>query len=625
MHLIKTDPPDCVWPNIPLVYEGLGSLELSNPAVSIRGMAKIQFDGLGNGAAKTECDEVHFSNEIDKDLVGLLKNRSLTVTELYKLQPLIDKLSNNIIKEFAVKSTNGVFLIKGKNQIYSYDQTNNAIKIRFLNSKFISEIIKDKPQAKYILLPITNFIPEEFNDSDAVFRNHPLRTGYGNKLICFYMNNNSCFIEPLANYDNLIKDLLEGKSNRETTAVMIIDLAPNNERELLDIEYLLGLLSLSVGIEIGAPWIEYRTNQGKLIERIHTQLNQWSNFSRGHRVFDDWTPNGIRDIISGYWSSNSRKSPDLTAIISNIVKSGFRDLTTEDRLSHLFRALDCLCQAHGLGSVDLRDNLSENQAKSVTEAYESFKEEIRSISRDADKKSKEAIKAGLLDDGKRFKEQYDILQGMANSISQNPPYIDNRYGRKVIQLLNDFGILDAQIINSFYKENKRPDKKKNFISVLSYYRGVTMHKGYFDFHGDIYLQNDIRRVGNHLHDILLRITLKMLSYDGIYKSPISHTPVSLDWAKPTCIFSWNEVQGMDDKSLKKFIIKSLIKSKKFNNKLVHILAKGKSISLELNDEANEAILKVDNVSIFNLIAENEEDKLNIYLPTYARDLGYINL
>lgn len=218
-----TDLPEGIWPKIPLIYDGLGSLKLANPAIVIKGKAKIQFDGLGAGVASIECDEVHFPDEVDRDLIQLLKKDSLTVMEFYKLTPLIDQISNNVIKEFIVKSSNGIFSITDNNQIYSYDGCNNIIKIRFLNSKFISEIAGEKPQAKYMLLPITNFIPSEFSNSDLNFRDHPLRTGYGDKLICFHINNNPCFIEPLINYDSLLKELLEGKCNRETTAVIVID------------------------------------------------------------------------------------------------------------------------------------------------------------------------------------------------------------------------------------------------------------------------------------------------------------------------------------------------------------------------------------------------------------------
>ena len=144
---------------------------------------------------------------------------------------------------------------------------------------------------KYMVLPISNFLPKEFDNSDSKFRDHPLRTGHGDNLIYFYINKAPCFVEPLSDYEDRRKKLLEGKSNREITAVIICELG-NPQIEMLDIEHLLDLLSLATGSEIGVPWIECRDDQGDLIKRIHLQLNQWSNFSRGHEVMDEWIHNG---------------------------------------------------------------------------------------------------------------------------------------------------------------------------------------------------------------------------------------------------------------------------------------------------------------------------------------------
>jgi hypothetical protein len=60
------------------------------------------------------------------------------------------------------------------------------------------------------------------------------------------------------------------------------------------------------------------------------------------------------------------------------------------------------------------------------------------------------------------------------------------------------------------------------------------HDAFFDFaqRDDLYT---ILRVMHHLHDLLLRIVLKTIGYDGPYQSPIS--PVmnrnSVDWVQPT--------------------------------------------------------------------------------------------
>jgi hypothetical protein len=529
MPVVETPYPKENWLETSLVYEGMGHLELEDPYIIIKGKANIQFDGLGEASAWIECDDISFTSPTDPDLIQLFKKNPLSVPEFAKLKPIINQITNNTLKKFTAKTSKGVFSLTDDKIIYSYDKINNRINVSFLNSAFTSS---KRTQIKYMVLPISNFLPAEFDNSDSKFRDHPLRTGHGDNLIYFYINEAPCFIEPLSTYEDRRKELLEGKSNREITAVIICELV-TPQIEILDIEHLLDLLSLATGSEIGVPWIECRDDQGELIKRIHLQLNQWSNFSRGHVVIDEWIHNGIGRLIASYWSSSYKNSPDLTAIARNLVKSGFNDLTTEDRLSYLFRALDCLCIAYGLGKIDLRQKLDIDQTRAVNEAFDSFAYKIHFLSREAAGKARTAAKKGLSDESKKFEERHNILQGMESSINMNPPYMDDRYGRKVAQLLSDFELYDVSIVNSFYRENRRPDKKKSLIGILSYYRGVTMHKGYFDFQKDLYLRKDIPRVRSHLHDILLRIVLKMLCYDGNYQSPISYLPVPVDWVKPT--------------------------------------------------------------------------------------------
>jgi hypothetical protein len=108
------------WPKIPLIYEGAGRLELVDPGITIKGKAKAKFDRLGDGVACIECDEICFSNQVDRDLIQLFKRNSLSVPEFYKLKPLLDQISNNVIKEFVVKSSNGIFSLTTDNLIYSH-------------------------------------------------------------------------------------------------------------------------------------------------------------------------------------------------------------------------------------------------------------------------------------------------------------------------------------------------------------------------------------------------------------------------------------------------------------------------------------------------------------------------
>ena len=74
---------------------------------------------------------------------------------------------------------------------------------------------------------------------------------------------------------------------------------------------------------------------------------------------------------------------------------------------------------------------------------------------------------------------------------------------------------------------------KTWPGVLTHYRAAATHDAYFDFPQpeDLYA---ILRVAHHLHDLLLRVLVKTIGYEGPYYSPIPPLMQrdSLEWVKP---------------------------------------------------------------------------------------------
>ena len=66
-------------------------------------------------------------------------------------------------------------------------------------------------------------------------------------------------------------------------------------------------------------------------------------------------------------------------------------------------------------------------------------------------------------------------------MQQSQPYFDRAFGRSVVNLIHKFSLNDVEVVESFYESNPRWDGRK-WIQVLPYYRGKTMHSGYFKFH-----------------------------------------------------------------------------------------------------------------------------------------------
>ena len=217
---------------------------------------------------------------------------------------------------------------------------------------------------------------------------------------------------------------------------------------------------------------------------------------------------------------DSLKESYFTAVLDNLVKGGLYSLTSEDKLSHIFRGLDCLCERYQLKERDLRDDLDTKQRTqiegAVRDAIKVVRKDLSILEKDARTNGKDV--------------QGDAIRAISSRMGQIQPYFDRGFGRSVVNLMLQFGLNDGSVVESFYKENPRWDKRK-WIDVLPYYRGKTMHSGYFKFHENKNYRMDVPRIQKHLHDILLRIVLKILSYEGTYHPTVKNIRSNdhVDW------------------------------------------------------------------------------------------------
>ena len=279
----------------------------------------------------------------------------------------------------------------------------------------------------------------------------------------------------------------------------------------------LGLLGLATGSEVSAQCIEFRDAHGGLVRRIHPGFKT-PCYSKGHVAIDELHNNGIGRLLNSFQNSQvySECSDEsyFTAVLENLIRGGLNNLTSEDKLSCIFRGLDCLCEKYNFKTKDLRKDLNQDVKINVMKA-------IKTAARDLSTLEKEERRTN--------EEQAKIIQKILGKISQCPFY-DNSYGRAVIDLMHKFDLKDAEIIEAFYETNPRWDNRK-WINVLPYYRGKTMHSGYFEFGENEHFRKDIPRFHRHLRDILLRIVLKMINYEGTYRPNVKQkmTICRTDW------------------------------------------------------------------------------------------------
>jgi hypothetical protein len=191
----------------------------------------------------------------------------------------------------------------------------------------------------------------------------------------------------------------------------------------------------------------------------------------------------------------------------------------EDRLDYLCRAVETLCTHHELCIQDLIQGLIPADEQIVRTALQAAAQQIRS--------------AGTAASARGDHQGADALSRISQKVT-SASQKEKAFGLATKDLLDLYVLPDARIVDDHYLVRPRPDGK-TWADVLSYYRGAVLHEGYLDIAGGKYDREDIWRVINHLHDVLVRILFKMLGYDGTYDPAVgqSVTTANVDWVSAT--------------------------------------------------------------------------------------------
>ena len=110
------------------------------------------------------------------------------------------------------------------------------------------------------------------------------------------------------------------------------------------------------------------------------------------------------------------------------------------------------------------------------------------------------------------------LERIAKKI-ENANNTDKDFGLKVLELLDFYQLPDAAIMERYYAQHSG-ERTKSWAGFLSHIRNSPLHEGYFAIQDSTFSSDEIVNAEDHLHDILVRIVLKILSYDGKYQPKV---------------------------------------------------------------------------------------------------------
>src|SRR5207253_10310500 len=139
----------------------------------------------------------------------------------------------------------------------------------------------------------------------------------------------------------------------------------------------------------------------------------------------------------------------------------------------------------GLKARDLMKGLDPNWQRAVKGILSTAADQIRD-------EAKGAARAGRPD-------QSRLLDSIAERTERTPGGKENSFGIAVAELLGHFSLPDADIVDTHYQTNPRPDGIPAWSGVLSKYRSTPVHIGFFNISGKEHDADDIWVIERHLH------------------------------------------------------------------------------------------------------------------------------
>lgn len=422
-----------------------------------------------------------------------------------------------------VKTSEGVHTASKANRSNSYFTSDGSEPCSLGLSPSISEFIVSKNQPYYWVMPLANFV-NSFLQYGELIEQHPLRLNNQAAVVQFLWQGKTAFIEPLLDYTQRVNQLENGEIKHLLTSVMVGEVGDNP----IDIENLekwfpatlLRVLGFATGHEVSVPWIEFRDADGKLVKRIHRDMGE-PEFVTGHRIIEEFY-----HPLTEIFASAMNKTPlnvtatqyHLSKLLEAVQNTPFCKTTTyyvllhqaliagaggqhlDERLTHLFRAFDRLCTNQGFRTVMLRNELTDADKTNAMDVLEKARKEIKLL----------ASQAGRRGD---IKAQ-NVLDCIAKRVKAADEK-DREFGLAMCSLVQKFGFHDETVMNAYFASNPL-GSKTTWASVLTLYRNVAIHDGYFNTSDPAFSQKNLCSMNVHLQDLLVRILLVMSGYEGPY-------------------------------------------------------------------------------------------------------------
>lgn len=508
------------WFSSELTYEGWGKASFDNPIGTVEGKTKITVNDLGDLKIEMEYERLETKEPIssNSETFRILKFLHQYSGKNDRVVIGIGDGNKNPCSKLIVETGDGIFTSE---ENISWTALDFNDRIAFWITRGIFEVT-EKIKPKYWVVPLINYISDFSRNQHPLLIQHPLRlystptvleiedkdnknnallaANRKNFLIGFEFGEKIGFIERMPDYSEKEQKLKSEQVRQCVTALMIGEITGNLETTIWFPHEYTNLLSFTSGSEVGASWLEFRNEDGKLVSRKHFPSHKTS-YEKGYAVINEGLHGGTGHLLSVASNSSEFQKTHIRVLINHLMQVSSYNRHLENRMTILIRAIEGLSEKLGFGSQNLMNYLPEAYQQRVNEILVEARVKVEKMTRQARKENLLEASASL----KRIESK------IANANNK-----DGDFGMKVLDLLNWFKLPDAIIMEKHYSQLPNTTGK-SWGDFLSQIRNAPIHKGYFDIQNGTYDSDEIAKTQNHLQDILVRIVLKVLGYEGEYQ------------------------------------------------------------------------------------------------------------
>ncbi len=524
------------WFSPTLIYEGRGTLKLRESGRVIHGRTRVAIGEDGRTVA-TLAPEVRPGAGMIEQALGLQRGPAPSESDAAQAAAIYETPMQPA--ELVVETGEGRF--SSTEDCFCENSTFGAsgsasgrIAIHLLHSVFVHS---KEHSATYWAAPLLNLVAG-YPDRRDRLAHHPLRLkaaseagegemghllemvlgSRGGGVILFEAGRPG-FIEPLADHAERERMLEAGTAHSLVTAVMVGEVGENSTAwtdlpTWFPFDFA-GLLSLASGTPTGIPWIDFRGADGQLVSRFHRHVAP-KPFAKDRPGIAPGSP-GVGRLLTCASRSEFFGHPELRLAIRLLLRARANPARVDDGFRNLLLAIEAMYQLifGASGSSVAGDALNEGDLRS-------FRKVVGAARKDMEKLHLATLKRHDANAAAFVQGAMDRLAALE---TQEPSF-----HTKIEQLLADAALPDIEILDPYCRAHPDGSARK-WTDVLDAYRERVMSRGYVGIGAEGLRFEEAIRVVRHLEDVLLRVILRKLGYDGEYQPAVlgAPAPARLDW------------------------------------------------------------------------------------------------